>query len=66
MANEMHTFLPDMGQYAAYIWASYGLAAALIIGLLFSSLQGLRQAQAALNRLQSGTQAANGQGAEDK
>lgn len=66
MANSAFSLLPDMGEYAAYIWASYGFAAVVMIGLLLNAASALRQAQHTLNRLQSGLQPANGQDAEDK
>jgi heme exporter protein D len=31
-----------MGKYAVYIWPAYGIAAAVLIGLAWSSLRALR------------------------
>jgi heme exporter protein D len=35
-----------MGGYAAYVWPAYGVAAAVLIGLLVASLRGLRAREA--------------------
>ncbi|MBI3453913.1 MAG: heme exporter protein CcmD [Rhodospirillales bacterium] len=39
-----------MGGYAAYVWPSYALTAAVLIGLLWSSLRALRAREADLAR----------------
>jgi heme exporter protein D len=33
----------DMGGYGFYVWLSFGVSAALILALIFSSLQGHKQ-----------------------
>lgn len=60
------SLLPDMGEYAAYIWASYGLASVIMAVLFLASANALRQAKHKLNRLQSGLQPANEQATKDK
>lgn len=42
-----------MGGYAAYIWPSYGLAAAVMLGLLFLSLRELKDNEATLKALET-------------
>ncbi len=42
----------QMGGYAAFIWPAYGIAALVLIGLLVTSLRGLRQHEATLAALQ--------------
>lgn len=42
-----------MGGYAAYVWPSYGLAAAVMIGLLVVSLRELKDNEATLKALES-------------
>jgi len=41
-----------MGGYAAYVWPSYGIAAAVLIGLLVASIRGLRGQETTLKALE--------------
>lgn len=41
----------DMGGYGAYIWSVYGLAAVIMIALLWHSIQKWRQNEAELQML---------------
>jgi heme exporter protein D len=41
----------DMGGYAGFVWPAYGLAAAILVGLLLVSLRQLRKAEADLEAL---------------
>jgi heme exporter protein D len=50
MTDSVQTFL-DMGGYAGFVWPAYGLAAAVLIGLLLVSLRQLRRAEADLEAL---------------
>ncbi|MCW8836053.1 MAG: heme exporter protein CcmD [Rhodospirillales bacterium] len=50
--DSITTFL-NMGGYAAYIWPSYGIVAAVLVGLLFASLRGLRSEEATLKALEA-------------
>jgi heme exporter protein D len=34
-----------MGGYGGYVWAAYGVAAAVLIGLVWQSLRGLRASE---------------------
>ena len=43
-----------MGGYAAFVWPAYGLAAAVMLGLLVQSLRRYRGMQRALEVLQRG------------
>lgn len=45
--------LPDMGTYAPYIWASYGVAAVVLLWLWITASNALRHSQARLKQLQS-------------
>ncbi|MBF0247238.1 MAG: heme exporter protein CcmD [Alphaproteobacteria bacterium] len=45
----------SMGGYGAYVWPSYGLAAAIMIALLVSSLRGLKATEARFERLKAET-----------
>lgn len=40
-----------MGGYAAFIWPTYGVAAALLVGLLVVSLRSMRQREALVDSL---------------
>lgn len=40
-----------MGGYAAYVWPAFGVALAVLVGLLVASLRSLRANQAALSAL---------------
>jgi len=42
----------DMGGYAAFVWPAFGISAAVLVGLLISSLHGLRAREAELALLQ--------------
>lgn len=42
------------GEYAFYIWTSYGFAAAVLLWLLLGSLRMARQVEKRLKQLQSG------------
>jgi len=42
----------EMGGYAAYVWPAYGVAAAVLIGLVAASLRTLRAREAALKALE--------------
>lgn len=44
--------LLHLGGYGAYVWPAYGVAAAVLIGLLWWTVRGLRANQRLLNRLQ--------------
>ena len=41
------------GQYAAYIWAAYGSAAVILIGLALASWRGLKTKEAELERAEA-------------
>lgn len=41
-----------MGGYAAYVWGSYGLAVAVLVGLLVASLRLLRSNETMLKALE--------------
>ncbi len=43
-----------MGGYAAFVWAAYGVAAAVMVGLLAATLRGLRRREALLRTLEGG------------
>jgi heme exporter protein D len=43
----------DMGGYAAYVWPAYGLAAAVLVGMLAASLASWRSRRALLDRLEA-------------
>jgi len=47
----MREFL-EMGGYAAYVWPSYGIALAVLAGLLWLSLRDWRRNRALLERLE--------------
>lgn len=47
----MSSFL-DMGGYAGFIWPAYGVTAAVLVGLLVVSLQGVRARERELKILQ--------------
>ncbi len=42
-----------MDGYGLYVWGAYGLAAIILLGLLFTSILGLRQKQAEAERLEA-------------
>jgi len=42
-----------MGGYAAFVWPSYGIAAAVLIGLLVSSWTAARRGEAEVERLRA-------------
>ncbi|WP_207485621.1 heme exporter protein CcmD [Arenibaculum pallidiluteum] len=42
----------SMGGYAAYVWPSYAIAAIVLLGLLVSTLRGLRRSEALLRALE--------------
>lgn len=42
-----------MGGYALYVWGSYGVAAAVLIGLLLLSLRGLKANETLLATLEA-------------
>ena len=48
----MAAFL-DMGGHAATVWPAYGAAAAILVGLLVSSLRHAARRRAELERLES-------------
>lgn len=41
-----------MGGYAGFVWPAYLLTAAVLVGLLWTSLGGLRSAQRRLDRME--------------
>lgn len=41
-----------MGGYAWYVWPSYGIAAAVLVGLLVASVRGLRGQETTLKALE--------------
>ena len=43
-----------MGGYAAYVWPAYGVAAAVLIGLLVASLRSLRAREAEIEAAEAG------------
>jgi len=47
----MAAFL-SMGGYAAFVWPAFAVAALVMVGLLMTSLRGLRSNQAALDALE--------------
>ena len=49
--NALASYL-EMGGYAAYVWPAYGVAAAVLIGLVAASLRTLRAREAALKALE--------------
>ena len=42
-----------MGGYAVYVWPSYGIAAVVLIGLLFASWSTARRREAEVERLRA-------------
>lgn len=42
-----------MGGYAAYVWPAYGLAAAVLVGMLVASLASWRSRRTLLDRLEA-------------
>jgi heme exporter protein D len=50
MTGSLQSFLA-MGGYASFVWPAYGLAAAILAGLLLLSLRRLRRAEAELAAL---------------
>jgi heme exporter protein D len=42
-----------MGGYAAFIWPAYGMAVAVLAGLLLTTLRGLRSHEATLRTLEA-------------
>lgn len=52
-------------EYAFYIWASYGLAAAVLLWLLLSSLRMVKQSEKRLKELQSAVAPASEGAAKD-
>ena len=42
-----------MGGYAAYVWPSYAIAAAILLGLLISSWRAARSGEAEVERLRA-------------
>jgi heme exporter protein D len=50
MTGSLQSFLA-MGGYAGFVWPAYGLAAAILAGLLLVSLRRLRRAEAELAAL---------------
>jgi len=40
-----------MGGYAAFVWSAYGLAALVLVGLLVTTLHGVRAKEAAWARI---------------
>lgn len=50
----------SMGGYALYVWSSYGVAAAVLIGILLLSLRSLRGNEALLETLETATPARGG------
>ncbi|MGH6927914.1 MAG: heme exporter protein CcmD [Dongiaceae bacterium] len=50
MTDSVQTFLA-MGGYAGFVWPAYGLAAAILVGLLLVSLRQLHKAEADLEAL---------------
>ncbi len=58
-----------MGGYAAYVWPAFGVALAVLVGLLVASLRSLRANQAALSALGpagGGRRRASGDGGADE
>jgi len=47
VTDSLRTFLA-MGGYAVYVWPAYGLAVAVLVGLVVASLRQLRRAEAEL------------------
>lgn len=43
-----------MGGYAAFVWTAYGVAAAVMVGLLVATVYGLRRREALLRTLEGG------------
>lgn len=50
----------SMGGYALYVWSSYGVAAAVLLGILLLSLRSLRGNEALLETLETATPARGG------
>ncbi len=53
-----------MGGYAAFIWPAFGISAAVLVGLLWQSLNQLRRTEAELRRLQEDEVAESAGGGE--
>ena len=53
--EQIATFL-DMGGYAFFVWMSYGVAAAIMIGLLVSARAALKSNRRILASLEGGEQ----------
>jgi heme exporter protein D len=49
-----------MGGYGAYVWPAYLIAAAVLLGLLVSSLRGARNREAELSTLRQARRGAEG------
>ncbi len=52
----------SMGGYAAFIWPAYGVAATVLIALVFSSLRMARAAEAEVNILEESAPRRAGRG----
>ncbi len=52
----------SMGGYAAFIWPAYGVAATVLIALVFSSLRMARAAEAEVHALEDGAPPRAGRG----
>lgn len=50
---EALTAFLSMGGYAAYVWPAFGIASAILVILLVSSLRTLRRREKLLSRLQA-------------
>lgn len=50
--EQVETFFA-MGGYGAFVWAAFGLTALVLIGLLVSTLRGLRANERALEKLKA-------------
>ena len=47
----MMNFLPVMGEYASYIWASYAIAAVILVGMLVQTTLSHKTKKAEAERL---------------
>lgn len=52
----------EMGGYAAYVWAAYGLTALIVVGLLVLSIRRLRAAERMLSLLEQARRGRTGDG----
>lgn len=45
--------LPNLGEYSAYIWLSYAVAASIMLWLLWRTVKELNETEATIERLQN-------------